>query len=148
VFATVGELKAQTLADTNQFPASFAMADEAIAAYRRLVILANNSPGKLRSLAVALTTRGGSFTTGADMQACGAWREPLGVFIGLDRRDGDRAVSEARHISSPTYSAGKVRFGGLQGWEAKRLRSPRAATGRLMTARQGVGIRQAATTVC
>ncbi len=87
LFATVGELKAQILSDMNQFPASVAMSDEVIAAYRRLVVLGNNSPGKLRSLAVALTTRGGSFYNGgAYPQACGAWREALEVFTGLDRR--------------------------------------------------------------
>ncbi len=87
LFGTVGEVKAQILADQQQFAASFAMGDDVIAAYRRLVVLAGNTPGELRSMATVLATSGGNFYKGgAYPKACGAWREALTIFTRLNAR--------------------------------------------------------------
>lgn len=87
LFGTVGEVQAQILADQGKFTQSFAVGDEVIAAYRRLVVLAGNTPGELRSMATVLATRGGNFYNGgAYGKSCEAWREALSVFNGLKAR--------------------------------------------------------------
>ena len=87
LFGTVGEVKAQILADQGNFKESFAVGDEVIRAYRRLVVLAGNTPGELRSMATVLATQGGNFYAGQDFpKACGVWREALGIFTDLDAR--------------------------------------------------------------
>jgi len=88
LFGAVAEVKVQLLADMTPFPASFAMSDEVISTYRRLFLLAGNTTGESRSLATALTTRGGIiYNRAAYQQACAAWRGALGVFSALEVRN-------------------------------------------------------------
>jgi serine/threonine-protein kinase len=87
LFAVTSEVQAQVLADQNRFKESYAVSDQIMAAHRRLVELAGNAPGALRSMATALSTRGGNFYNGGDYRrACDAWREARGIFLGFERR--------------------------------------------------------------
>jgi eukaryotic-like serine/threonine-protein kinase len=118
LFGTVGEVKAQILADQGDFVQSFAVGDEVLAAYRRLVEVSGNAPGELRSMATVLATRGGNFYNGSQYpNACGAWREALDVFLGLDARgklsDTDRknGVPELRTYLKRNCEDGPPRAG-------------------------------------
>jgi eukaryotic-like serine/threonine-protein kinase len=118
MFGTVGEVKAQILADQGNFIESFAVGDQVIAAYRRLVVLAGNTPGELRSMATVLATQGGNFYAGRDFpKACGVWREALSIFMGLDARgklsetDGKNGVPELRTYLKRNCEDGPPRAG-------------------------------------
>jgi eukaryotic-like serine/threonine-protein kinase len=118
LFGTVGEVQAQILADQGKFAQSFAVGDEVIGAYRRLVVLAGNTPGELRSMATVLATRGGNFYNGgAYPRACEAWREALSVFNGLEARgkltetDRNNGVPELRNYLKGNCESGPPRAG-------------------------------------
>jgi len=87
LFAMTGEVNAQVLTDLHRFDEAFGVGEQVIAAHRRLVTLADNAPGALRSMAAALRTEGGNFYNGrAYDRACATWREALSVYTGLERR--------------------------------------------------------------
>jgi eukaryotic-like serine/threonine-protein kinase len=118
LFGTVGEVQAQILADQGKFTESFAVGEDVIGAYRRLVVLAGNTPGELRSMATVLATRGGNFYNGgAYPQACEAWREALSVFTGLQARgkltetDRKNGVPELQNYLKNNCENGQPRAG-------------------------------------
>ncbi|MFC7499610.1 protein kinase [Enterovirga sp. GCM10030262] len=86
LFAITSEVQAQVLGDLGRFRESYAVSDQVIDAHRRLVELAEDAPGAVRSMADAITTRGGNFYNGGDYaQACGAWREAAAIYGRLDK---------------------------------------------------------------
>lgn len=85
--AIAGEVYAQTLADAGRYRQSYAVTDEVLAAHKRLVELAGDPVGALRSMAQALRTGGGNQYNGGDYTgACEKWRAALAVFADLERR--------------------------------------------------------------
>jgi serine/threonine-protein kinase len=100
ISALVSEVQAQILADLGRYRESFAAGDEALAAHRRMVRLAGDAPGALRSMAQAMRTDGGNHYNGGDYAgACRIWSDTLAIFAQLDRRgaltDFDRKNSAA-----------------------------------------------------
>jgi len=107
LFAIIGEVHAQVLADLNRFQESYAAGEAVTEAHRRLVSLAGETPGARRSMAVALRTRGGNHYNGEDYAgACAIWKEALGIFMALknsgDLTDTDRSngVPELERFTS------------------------------------------------
>ena len=87
MFTLTAEVQAQVLADAGHLTESYAISDDVMAAHRRLVALAGDAPGAIRSMATAYDTRGGNFyNSGAYARACEAWGEALGIYRGLDKR--------------------------------------------------------------
>jgi serine/threonine-protein kinase len=87
LFATTGEVQAQIRADLGRYRESYAIADEVVAAHRRLVELAENAPGALRGMASSLRTIGGNHYNGGDYAgACSNWRGAAGIYASLDQR--------------------------------------------------------------
>jgi serine/threonine-protein kinase len=100
LYAVVSEVDAQILADLRRFPESYAIGQDVRATHRRLVQLAGNAPGALRSMAQALRTDGGNHYNGGDYAgACAIWRDASAIFADLDRRGaltaGDRSAAAA-----------------------------------------------------
>lgn len=88
LFALVAEVKAQTLADSGSYTASYAMTDEIVAAQKERIRLAGNAPGALRSLGQSLRTGGTNHHNGGDYAgACRLWGEAMDVWRELKRRD-------------------------------------------------------------
>ena len=86
--SVAGEVYAQTLADAGRFRESYAVTDEVLASHKRLIELAGDPVGALRSMAQALRTGGGNHYNGGDYPgACEKWRAALAVFADLERRD-------------------------------------------------------------
>lgn len=103
LFTVVSEVQAQILADLGRFPESYATGEEGLAAHRRMVALAGDAPGALRSMVQAMRTHAGNHYNGRDYAgACGIWRKMLEIFAGLERRgaltdtDRNNAMSETR----------------------------------------------------
>ena len=118
MFALSAEVFAQVLADLKRYDESNAMGDEVIQAHQKLVALAGNTPGALRSMAASMSTRGGNFYNGGDyVRACQAWRETLAVFTDLDRRgdltttDRNNGVPELRGYILKSCEGGPPRAG-------------------------------------
>ena len=87
LFAATAEVQAQVLADAGRYTESFTASDDVIAAHRRLVALAGDAPGAIRSMAAAYNTRGGNFyNSGAYVRACEAWHEALIIYENLNKR--------------------------------------------------------------
>ena len=91
----VSEVRAQILADLGRFPASYAAGEEGLAVHRRMVALAGDTPGALRSMVQAMRTHAGNHYYGRDYPgACRIWREMMTIFAGLEQRgaltDADR----------------------------------------------------------
>jgi eukaryotic-like serine/threonine-protein kinase len=87
LFVVTSEVYAQILADSRDYAASYAMGAEVFAANQFRVKLAGNTPGAIRSMATATSTRGTNHYNGADYAgACRWWRESLDLFLGLEKR--------------------------------------------------------------
>jgi eukaryotic-like serine/threonine-protein kinase len=85
LFMLTSELSAQILGDQRRFPESYAMGEEVQNAQEKLVGLAGNTPGALRSMATSLATNGGNHYNGGDYAgACMIWRKALGIFDSLE----------------------------------------------------------------
>jgi serine/threonine-protein kinase len=85
---TVGEVRAQVLADAGLYSESFAVTEDVISIYRRLAELAEGSPGARRGLAMMLRTGGGNYYNGrAYARACTAWRESRSILETLAAED-------------------------------------------------------------
>lgn len=103
LYALVSEVDAQILADLGRFPESYAAGADVLKTHRRLVQLAGNAPGALRSMAQALRTDGANHYNGRDYAgACALWRDADTIFADLDRRrvmtPGDRTGAAAEVI--------------------------------------------------
>lgn len=86
LYALIGEVSAQILADAGRFSDSYAMGARVIAAHDRLVAVAGDAPGARRSRVSALVTYGGNFFNGGDyVRACGTWRRADAAYADLDR---------------------------------------------------------------
>jgi serine/threonine-protein kinase len=99
----VSEIQAQILADLGRFPESYAAGEQGLAVHRRMVALAGDAPGALRSMVQAMRTHAGNHYNGRDYAgACRIWSEMMGIFAGLEQRgaltDADRgkAMTETR----------------------------------------------------
>jgi eukaryotic-like serine/threonine-protein kinase len=87
LFVVTSEVYAQILADSRDYTQSYAMGAEVFAANQYRVKLAGNTPGAIRSMATATSTRGTNHYNGADYAgACKWWRESLDLFLGLEKR--------------------------------------------------------------
>jgi eukaryotic-like serine/threonine-protein kinase len=87
LFVVTSEVYAQILADSRDYARSYAMGAEVFAANQFRVKLAGNTPGAIRSMATATSTRGTNHYNGADYAgACKWWRESLDLFLGLEKR--------------------------------------------------------------
>jgi eukaryotic-like serine/threonine-protein kinase len=85
LFMLTSELSAQILGDQRRFPESYAIGEEVQNAQEKLVGLAGNTPGALRSMATSLATNGGNHYNGGDFAgACAIWRKALGIFDSLE----------------------------------------------------------------
>lgn len=118
LLAAVQEVYAQVLADLKRFPESYAMGDQVQAAQERLVRLAGNAPGALRSMATTLSTTGGNHYNGTDFAgACRVWRQSLGIFEALERRrelaetDRKNGMAELRHYLTSSCENGPPHAG-------------------------------------
>jgi serine/threonine-protein kinase len=121
MFALVGEVHAQVSADRKRFAESHAMGREVIAAHRRMVELAGDAPGALRSMNAALATYGGNFHTAGDYaEACRVWRQVIDNWELLDRRgqltktDRDRGLPEVQGYWTKSCANGPPRR--IEGW--------------------------------
>jgi serine/threonine-protein kinase len=118
LFALTGDVQAQVLGDLGRYRESFAAGDEVLSAHRRLVELAENAPGALRSMAASLRTIGGNHYNGGDYPgACGSWRAAEGIYVALDRRgvlselDRNNAKREVRDYLRTSCEGGPPRAG-------------------------------------
>lgn len=114
--AIVGEVLAQVRADAGDRQRSYAASDEVMGAHRRLVALAGNSPGARRSMATALSTRGGNaYNLGDIAAACTSWQEGLGIYTALDasgelsETDRKNGLPEVRGFIADYCKGGKPR---------------------------------------
>lgn len=104
LFVITTEVYAQVLGDAGAYAQSYALGAEVYDAQLKLVRLAGNTPGALRSLAASTSTRGTNHYNGKDYNgACKWWREALNVYLGLERRsvltetDRKKGVPELRN---------------------------------------------------
>lgn len=98
LFAIIGEVGAQILADTGRYADSNALGAEVLGVHDRLIRLSGDSPGAIRSKATTLATIGGNFYNGGDyVRACQTWRQADGLFATLERRG---ALGEADRASN------------------------------------------------
>lgn len=87
LYAIIGEVEAQILTDNGRAAEGERVGEAVLAAHRRLVALAGNAPGALRSMAAAMNTNAGNFhNAGRYDRACARWRETLAVYEELERR--------------------------------------------------------------
>ena len=86
LFTTVGEVRAQLLADVGRYRESYATTEALVRAFETRETIAGNVPGVLRSKAQILRSGGSNHHNGGDYPgACRLWREAMAIWAGLDR---------------------------------------------------------------
>lgn len=118
LFVVTNEVYAQTLGDVGRFTESFRIGNEVQAAQEKLVALAGNTPGALRSMATSMATDGGNHYNGGDyVGACQRWRRTRDIFLDLEKRgaltdtDRNNGLAEMKSYLSKACENGPPRAG-------------------------------------
>ena len=105
LYAVIGEVDAEVLADAGRFGESFARVKDVIAVHRRMVRISGGSPGAVRTLASALATGATDHERGGDRAgACDLAREAVAALEGQRRAgaltplDEKGALTDAREV--------------------------------------------------
>ena len=116
LLALTSEVEAQVAADRGDKAASLGASDTALAAHRRLVELAGDAPGALRSYTATLrTTAGNAYNLGDIRRACFHWRQALGNYRQLQQKgaltelDRNNALPETAAFVRDICEGGKPR---------------------------------------